>query len=174
MARALGGGGATVVMAVRNMERAAAAREAIQASSPEASLDVASLDLASLASVVEAAAGITARDQRVDLLINNAGLMGVAERRTQDGFEMQLGVNHLCHWALTARLLPATVRVLARLAMRRPTRYSLECCLCVRTEWRDHGHSHLLKLHHHTLATAYGPRATRGHLGHPSVAARQR
>ena len=113
IARALAGGGATVVMAVRDMERAAVAREAIEAGSPAASLDVVSLDLASLASVAEAAAGITARHPRVDLLVNNAGLMAIPERRTQDGFEMQLGVNHLGHWALTARLLPALGRARA-------------------------------------------------------------
>jgi NAD(P)-dependent dehydrogenase (short-subunit alcohol dehydrogenase family) len=107
IAQALAGAGATVVMAVRNVERAADARDAIRASSPEASLDVVSLDLATLASVAEAAAGITDRHPRVDLLVNNAGLMGIPERRTQDGFEMQLGVNHLGHWALTTRLLPA-------------------------------------------------------------------
>lgn len=105
IARALAGRGATVVMAVRNMDRAAEAREAIRATCPDASLDVVPLDLASLASVAEAAAGIMARYERVDILINNAGLMGIPERRTQDGFEMQFGVNHLGHWALTARLL---------------------------------------------------------------------
>lgn len=110
IARALAGAGAAVVMAVRNVERAAGAREAIRASAPESSLDVVPLDLASLASVAEAADAITARHPRVDLLVNNAGLMAIPERRTEDGFEMQFGVNHLGHWALTARLLAVLLR----------------------------------------------------------------
>jgi NAD(P)-dependent dehydrogenase (short-subunit alcohol dehydrogenase family) len=107
IARALAHRGATVMMAVRDVQRAAEARDAILTAFPRASLDVIPLDLASLASVAEAAAGITARHERVDLLVNNAGLMAIPERRTQDGFEMQFGVNHLGHWALTAHLLTA-------------------------------------------------------------------
>ena len=68
------------------------------------------LDLASLASVAEAADAIRRTHGRVDVLVNNAGLMAIPERRTRDGFEMQLGVNHLGHWALTARLLPALLQ----------------------------------------------------------------
>jgi NAD(P)-dependent dehydrogenase (short-subunit alcohol dehydrogenase family) len=65
------------------------------------------LDLGNLASVGEAAAAILAQVSRVDLLVNNAGVMGTPEGRTVDGFETQLGVDHLGHWALTAHLLPA-------------------------------------------------------------------
>lgn len=63
-----------------------------------------------MASVEAAATQILASHDRVDLLVNNAGLMAMPERHTQDGFEMQFGVNHLGHWALTARLLPALLR----------------------------------------------------------------
>jgi NAD(P)-dependent dehydrogenase (short-subunit alcohol dehydrogenase family) len=106
IARALAGAGATVVMAARDPDRAAAARDVILASHPDAQLELVPLDLASLASVADAAAAIARDRDRIDLLINNAGVMAVPERATQDGFEMQFGVNHLGHWALTARLLP--------------------------------------------------------------------
>ncbi len=108
-ARALAAAGAHVVMAARNQDKAAAAHDDIVATVPEASLEVVPLDLASLASVAEAAGRILDVHDRVDLLVNNAGLMAQPERRTEDGFEMQLGVNHLGHWALTARLLPAVL-----------------------------------------------------------------
>jgi NAD(P)-dependent dehydrogenase (short-subunit alcohol dehydrogenase family) len=107
IAKALAGAGAHVVMAARNAGKAAAARDEIVAAHAGASLEVVSLDLAALASVAEAAAAIRARHERIDILVNNAGLMGIPERRTADGFEMQLGVNHLGHWAFTAGLLPA-------------------------------------------------------------------
>ncbi len=104
--RALARAGAHVVMATRNVERGTAARDAIQADDPAASLEVAQLDLASIASVKSAAASILATHPTIDILINNAGLMALPEQRTQDGFEMQFGVNHLGHWVLTAKLLP--------------------------------------------------------------------
>jgi NAD(P)-dependent dehydrogenase (short-subunit alcohol dehydrogenase family) len=110
IARALAGAGAGVVMAARDQGRAAAARAEILAAHPRAALEIVPLDLASLAAVAEAARTIADRHERLDLLVNNAGLMAVPERRTQDGFEMQLGVNHLGHWALTAHLLPSLLR----------------------------------------------------------------
>jgi NAD(P)-dependent dehydrogenase (short-subunit alcohol dehydrogenase family) len=70
-------------------------------------LTIVELDLGSLDSVKAAAEQILATHQTIDLLINNAGVMGIPEQRTADGFEMQLGVDHLGHFALTARLLPA-------------------------------------------------------------------
>lgn len=106
-ARALAGAGAHVVMAARDQQKAAAAHDTILAGTPDASLQVVALDLASLASVADAAGTILDTHDRIDLLVNNAGLMAIPERRTDDGFEMQLGVNHLGHWALTAQLLPA-------------------------------------------------------------------
>jgi NAD(P)-dependent dehydrogenase (short-subunit alcohol dehydrogenase family) len=109
-ARALAGAGATVVMAARNQEKAAAAEAAIRKGAPEASLEVVRLDLGSLASVREAAAQILAARQTIEILVNNAGVMGIPERRTDDGFEMQFGVDHLGHFALTALLMPALLR----------------------------------------------------------------
>jgi NAD(P)-dependent dehydrogenase (short-subunit alcohol dehydrogenase family) len=106
-ARALAAAGADVVMAARNQERAAAAKARIEATVPAAKLTIVELDLGSLDSVKAAAEQILATHQTIDLLINNAGVMGIPEQRTADGFEMQLGVDHLGHFALTARLLPA-------------------------------------------------------------------
>lgn len=109
-AKALAGKGAQVVMAARNQEKAAAARTEILAAHPTASLEIVELDLGSLASVATAARQVLASHERIDLLVNNAGVMAMPERWTEDGFEMQFGVNHLGHWALTAHLLPALLR----------------------------------------------------------------
>lgn len=109
-ARALAGARAHVVMAARDQEKAAAAATEIRSSHPRASLQVVPLDLGSLASVREAAERVLEAHEQIDILVNNAGLMAIPERRTADGFEMQLGVNHLGHFALTALLLPALLR----------------------------------------------------------------
>jgi NAD(P)-dependent dehydrogenase (short-subunit alcohol dehydrogenase family) len=107
VARELARKGGHVVLAARDQAKAEAARASIRDEVPGASLELQPLDLASLASVGEAAGAILAGHPRVDVLVNNAGLMGIPERRSEDGFEMQLAVNHLGHFALTARLLPA-------------------------------------------------------------------
>ncbi len=112
-AKALAGAGAHVVMAVRNQEKAKEAFSQIKERHPNASLETVELDLASLESVRKAAAAISQSHPVVDILVNNAGVMGLPERRTADGFEMQLGVNHLGHWALTAQLLPSLLRARA-------------------------------------------------------------
>ena len=109
-ARQLAAKGAQVVMAVRNQKKAAAAAGEIRTSAPDAALELVALDLASQASVRAAAAQIMAAHKSIDLLINNAGVMGIPEAKTADGFEMQFGVDHLGHWALTALLLPALLR----------------------------------------------------------------
>ncbi|WP_042418064.1 oxidoreductase [Streptacidiphilus anmyonensis] len=109
-ARELAAKGAHVVMAVRNQQKAAAAVEDIRAHVPDASLELVALDLSSQASVREAARHVLDTHDRLDLLVNNAGVMGIAEARTVDGFEMQFGVDHLGHWTLTALLLPALLR----------------------------------------------------------------
>jgi NAD(P)-dependent dehydrogenase (short-subunit alcohol dehydrogenase family) len=106
-ARELARKGAHVIMAARNMEKAEQARAAILADVPHASLELQELDLAKLASVRAAGEHILDEHAVVDLLINNAGVMGIHEQRTEDGFEMQLGTNHLGHFALTALLMPA-------------------------------------------------------------------
>jgi NAD(P)-dependent dehydrogenase (short-subunit alcohol dehydrogenase family) len=108
-AKALAARGAHVVMAVRDRAKAATAVSEICAETPGASLELVDLDLSSLASVRAAAEQVRERHDRVDVLVNNAGVMAMPERRTADGFEMQLGVNHLGHWALTALLMPAVL-----------------------------------------------------------------
>ena len=97
-ARALGSAGARVVLAVRDLSRGERAAASIQGTT-----EVRRLDLADLASVREFAA---AWDGDLDILINNAGVMAIPEQRTADGFEMQIGTNHLGHFALTNLLLP--------------------------------------------------------------------
>jgi NAD(P)-dependent dehydrogenase (short-subunit alcohol dehydrogenase family) len=95
--------GARVVMACRNVEKGEGAAERVREQVPEARVEVAALDLADLGSVREFADGV---DEKLDLLINNAGLMAPPRRLTKDGFESQFGTNHLGHFALTGHLLP--------------------------------------------------------------------
>ncbi|MGW4234531.1 oxidoreductase [Streptomyces sp. NPDC004980] len=106
IAHALARHGAHVVLAVRDTQRGAQAAERITAGTPSASVEVQLLDLSSLASVREAARDITARHPGIDLLVNNAGVMWTPLTRTSDGFELQMGTNHLAHFALTGLLLP--------------------------------------------------------------------
>jgi NAD(P)-dependent dehydrogenase (short-subunit alcohol dehydrogenase family) len=108
-ARAFAACGARVIMAVRDRAKADEAVEEIRRDAPGANLELISLDLASLASVRTAAEAILGTADRIDILVNNAGLMAMPEGQTEDGFEMQLGVNHLGHWALTAHLMPALI-----------------------------------------------------------------
>lgn len=109
-ARGLLRAGSQVVVAGRNPERNVAAAQKLRSEVPDAAVEVVPLDLASLESVRSAAQTILDGHERVDVLVNNAGVMAVPEQRTADGFEMQLGVNHLGHFALTALLLPALLR----------------------------------------------------------------
>ncbi|MCB9118103.1 MAG: SDR family oxidoreductase [Caldilineaceae bacterium] len=103
--KALAAKGATVVMACRNLSKAEEARAEVLAVNPAARLDVMALDNASLASVRAFADAFKARYDRLDILLNNAGVMAIPRALTEDGFEMQLGVNHLAHFALTGLLL---------------------------------------------------------------------
>ena len=106
-ARALALRGARVVLACRNLEKARTAQARILSERPNAITQVLQLDLADLDSVSTFASDFTAAYDRLDLLINNAGVMALPERsETEQGFEMQLGVNVLGHFALTGRLLP--------------------------------------------------------------------
>ncbi len=105
-AKALAAHGAHVVMAARNQHRAEDGAGEIRAQTPAASLSIVPLDLGSLASVRAAAEQIAAQHPAIDVLVNNAGVMAMPEGKTVDGFETQLGVDHLGHWALTALLMP--------------------------------------------------------------------
>jgi NAD(P)-dependent dehydrogenase (short-subunit alcohol dehydrogenase family) len=107
--------GAHVVMAVRNQQKAQDAVADVRASVPDAALELVPLDLGSQASVRAAAEQIMGAHERIDLLFNNAGVMGIPQRKTVDGYEMQLGVDHLGHWTLTALLLPALLQSPSRI-----------------------------------------------------------
>lgn len=106
-AMALARKGARVIMACRNLEKGEAARQDILALNPLLEPEVWQLDLASLLSVKAFAEKFNAAGSRLDILINNAGLMALPLGRTEEGFEMQFGVNHLGHFALSARLWQA-------------------------------------------------------------------
>ncbi len=98
--------GAKVIMACRNLEKGALARQKIMKEGGKVEPEVWQLDLASLESVKQFELKFSAIYEKLDLLINNAGLMAIPYDRTEDNFEMQFGVNHLAHFALTARLWP--------------------------------------------------------------------
>jgi NAD(P)-dependent dehydrogenase (short-subunit alcohol dehydrogenase family) len=104
-ARGLAGAGATVVMACRDQGKGERAVTEIRSALPDADLDLRALDLADLASVRAFAAALAEAHPRLDLLINNAGVMAPPRRLTKDGFESQFGTNHLGHFALTGLLL---------------------------------------------------------------------
>jgi NAD(P)-dependent dehydrogenase (short-subunit alcohol dehydrogenase family) len=99
-------GGARTFLGCRDPERAARAGEAILRRHPRASVELVRVDLASLESVEDAAEEIADRAGHLDVLVNNAALMAPPPDLTAEGFELQLGVNHLGHFALTGRLLP--------------------------------------------------------------------
>ena len=104
--------GAHVVLAVRNLDKGNEAVDRIRKASPNAVVALQELDLTSLDSVRKAADELRAAHPRIDLLINNAGVMYVPKRETtKDGFEMQFGTNHLGHFALTRQLLDNIVAV---------------------------------------------------------------
>ncbi len=105
-ARALAHKGAHVVMACRSRGRAEAAAARIRAENPRGELALLDLDLADLASVRAFADAFHQRYDRLDVLVNNAGIMALPQRMTtKDGFEIQFGVNHLGHFALTGLLI---------------------------------------------------------------------
>ncbi len=108
-AKALAGAGAHVVMAARNQAKAADAHAEILAAHPAASLEIVELDLGALASVAAAAEKIAATQDRIDILMCNAGVMALPQGTTVDGFDTQMGTNVLGHWALLSRLLSVVV-----------------------------------------------------------------
>ncbi len=117
---------AKVIIAVRNVAKGQDVAAALRKQFPAADIEVRELDLASLASVRSFAESMLRDYQRLDLLINNAGVMMCPYAKTRDGFEIQFGTNHLGHFALTLQLLPllkktegARVVVVSSLAHRR-------------------------------------------------------
>ena len=105
-ARALTARGARVTLAARDRAKLAAALEQLLADRPGARADIALVDLADLTSVRNFAAGFLAERDRLDVLVNNAGVMFPPLLRTVEGFELQFGTNHLAHFLLTGLLFP--------------------------------------------------------------------
>ncbi|TCK72683.1 oxidoreductase [Acidipila rosea] len=100
--------GAAVILACRDLQKGAAARQRILQELPQAAVELLQLDLANLASIRGAAREFLTSGRVLDLLVNNAGVMALPERQfTDNGFEKQIGTNHLGHFALTSMLLPA-------------------------------------------------------------------
>ena len=104
-AAALAEHGAHVVLAVRNLDKGKDAAARITAQSPHADVELQELDLTSLASIRSAAEQLRSAHDRIDVLINNAGVMWTPKSTTSDGFELQFGTNHLGHFAFTGLLL---------------------------------------------------------------------
>ena len=104
-ALALAAHGAHVVLAVRSLDKGKDAISRIVAQSPQADVALQELDLTSLESVRSAARQLRADHDRIDLLVNNAGVMYPPKSNTKDGFELQFGTNHLGHFAFTGLLL---------------------------------------------------------------------
>ncbi|MFT4299704.1 MAG: oxidoreductase [Aeromicrobium sp.] len=121
--------GASLIVTARDAAKAEATLERVRRLAPEADIRLVDLDLADLASVERAAEAVHGLTDRIDVLVNNAGIMVPPLRHTADGFELQIGTNHLGHFALTARLWPlladapgarvVTVSSLAHTAARR-------------------------------------------------------
>jgi NAD(P)-dependent dehydrogenase (short-subunit alcohol dehydrogenase family) len=97
---------ATVIMAVRNIKKAEAVASEIKRDFPESKIDVRQLELGSLDSIKSFAKGFISDYTQLDILINNAGVMMTPYSKTKDGFEIQMGTNHLGHFALTGLLMP--------------------------------------------------------------------
>jgi NAD(P)-dependent dehydrogenase (short-subunit alcohol dehydrogenase family) len=108
-ARALAAHGAHVILACRDDQKARRARDKMESELERSSLELLHLDLADLVSVRRAAAAVLADHARLDLLVNNAGVMGTPYRQTADGFELQMATNHFGHFALTGLLLDRIV-----------------------------------------------------------------
>jgi NAD(P)-dependent dehydrogenase (short-subunit alcohol dehydrogenase family) len=100
---------ARVVLACRDRGRGEDAVRRLKREVPDADVELRSLDMADLDSIRAFADDIGSAYPSLDLLVNNAGVMAIPRRETVDGFEMQLGTNHLGHFALTGRLLPLLV-----------------------------------------------------------------
>lgn len=166
--------GARVTMTGRNEHALKETTNAVAAKAEEASLEMLHLDLADLTSVRRAAAVMLKREDEIDILVNNAGVMATPERRTVDGFELQLGTNHFGHFALTGLLLPILgnarvvtltslmhrfARSVPRSDPRMPDRYN---------RWRAYSQSKLANLQ---FALELERRARNADLGLVSVAA---
>lgn len=105
-AKSLASKGAEVILAVRNVEKGDRAGDAIRKASPDANVSVMHLDLGDLGLVKQFSDQFKTRHNRLDILINNAGVMFPPNKKTKEGFELQFGTNHLGHFSLTGLLMP--------------------------------------------------------------------
>ena len=112
-AKVLASKNGTLVLAVRDIQKAEGVVQEIRRAFPQAQFDIRYLDLSSLESVRTFAQGILTSRVRIDVLINNAGIMASPFARTKDGFEIQMGTNHLGHFALTGLLMPLLMKTRA-------------------------------------------------------------
>ncbi|HEX4446709.1 MAG TPA: oxidoreductase [Polyangiaceae bacterium] len=157
-ARALAAKGAAVLMACRNLDKGKAALDAIYKATPSARLELEALDLSDLGSVRAFATKFANAHRRLDVLVNNAGIMAIPYRTTKDGFEMQIGTNHLGHFALTGLLLqklvdsvPSRVVTVSSMAHTMPTKFRALDAADLRlehgyTKWGAYGRSKLANL----------------------------
>ena len=104
-ARVLSRKNATVIMAARKIDKAESVANEIHAENKNAKIDIEELDLTSLESISSFSQSITKKYKTLDCLINNAGIMACPYSKTKDGFEIQMGTNHLGHFALTGQLI---------------------------------------------------------------------
>ncbi|BDG10758.1 oxidoreductase [Anaeromyxobacter paludicola] len=184
-ARMLALKGARVVLACRNLDKGRAALELIQSEErPRGGATIAALDLSDLGSVADFAATFAASHERLDLLIANAGIMVPPLGRTRQGFELQLGTNHLGHFALVGRLLPLVLRTAgARVVVVSSTaqnfgridRSDLNWERRPYRPWAAYGQSKLanqlfaLELHRRLSATGSRVRVTSAHPGYTAT-----
>ncbi len=104
-AKALANKNAKAIIAVRNLQKGEKAKEKIIAENPSADISIMQIDLSDLASIKKFAEAFNKNFDRLDILINNAGVMIPPYSKTKDGFELQMGTNHLGHFALTLQLI---------------------------------------------------------------------
>jgi len=153
-ARALADHGAHVVMACRDLQKAQRAADKLENDLDHSSLELLALDLSDLVAVRRAAEQFLAEHARLDLLVNNAGVMGTPYRQTADGFELQMATNHLGHFVLTGLLLDRLLTsghsrvVTVSSQMYRYGRIAFDdvAGLTIRNTWQHYGASKLANL----------------------------
>jgi NAD(P)-dependent dehydrogenase (short-subunit alcohol dehydrogenase family) len=179
IARELARRGASLVVTARDADKAEASVAQVRAVAPDAEIDVVALDLADLGSVAEAAATVAERWDRIDVAINNAGIMVPPFRRTVDGFELQIATNHLGHFAWNARLWPILRDSSARVVAVASVAHTIVHGIDLRSltpegsprrykRWQSYGESKLANL---LFAQELHRRVTAAGLGVTSVAA---
>ena len=110
-AKVLSSKGAEVILAVRNMEKGEQAMKLIKELSPDSKIEVMHIELSDLESVKLFAESFALKHKKLDMLINNAGVMVPPLKHTKQGYELQFGTNHLAHYTLTGLLLPLMIGV---------------------------------------------------------------